>query len=627
MHARKGKAKLASLGAGTDFQDWQKQCPHRYALTEITDRETFGQMCPQKRPLMARIKLFVTLLGTLLGFAAVGFLLNAALTPRPVHMVSAAHPLASEAGMEMLERGGTAVDAAIAVQLVLTLVEPQSSGIGGGAFLVYWNDVTKRVETWDGRETAPAHVTPSHFVKADGTRMSFFEAVVGGHAVGVPGVVAMLADAHKEHGRLDWDELFEPAIRLAEGGFDVTPRLNKLINWSPALPRMPVVSSYFFKPDEKGEEGNPVPLEIGSRLFNPAYAKTLRTLASKGPRAFYEGDIAQQILAAVNNAPVNPGGMTAQDLADYKPVKRDPVCAPYRKFTICGAPPPTSGSTTVLQILGLLESFYMPNAEPHSADAIHLISEASRLAYADRNMYLADPDFVDVPLDGLLDRAYLRLRSRLIHPDGTSSPEPLTAGRPAGSDASLAPASPKPAHSTSHFSIRDRWGNAVSMTTSIEAPFGSHLMAGGFMLNNQLTDFSFAAEKDGKPIANRADAGKRPRSSMSPMIVLDENGEFYAAIGSPGGSRIIAFVAQTLIGVLDWNMTMQDAINMPRHVHRNTTLELEESTYLETLAQSLRARGHTVEVKEITSGLHGVKVVKDGLEGGADPRREGVVLD
>jgi len=576
---------------------------------------------------MERIKLFLTLAGALVGFAAVGLLLNAALTPRPVHMVSAAHPLASEAGLEMLEQGGSAVDAAIAVQLVLTLVEPQSSGIGGGAFLVYWNEDTRQVETWDGRETAPASVTPTHFLKPDGTPMSFFEAVVGGHAVGVPGVVALMADAHAEHGRLEWAELFEPAIRLAEGGFAVTPRLNRLINWSPALPRMPVVSDYFFQPGVADEAGNPVPLAVGTILRNPDYARSLQLIAEQGPDAFYRGEIAEEILETIANAPVNPGGMTAEDLAGYNAIKRDPVCAPYRVYTLCGAPPPTSGSTTVIQILGLLESFYMQNAEPQSADAIHLISEASRLAYADRNLYLADPDFVDVPLDGMVDRSYLRLRSRLIHPDKTSSGEPLEAGRPAGSSASFAPAAPKPAHSTSHFVVRDDWGNVVSMTTSIEAPFGSHLMAGGFLLNNQLTDFSFRPVNDGKPVANRAEAGKRPRSSMSPMIVLDENGDFYAAIGSPGGSRIIAFVAQSLIGILDWDMSVQEAIDMPRHVHRNTTLELEEDTFIATLADGLRARGHTVEVKEITSGLHGLRVVGDALEGGADPRREGVVLD
>lgn len=576
---------------------------------------------------MARAQLFFTLIGSLFGFATIGYLMSAVLTPQTKHMVSAAHPLASAAGLEMLEQGGSAIDAAIAVQLVLTLVEPQSSGIGGGAFLVYWNEDKRKVETWDGRETAPASVTPRHFLKSDGTPMSFFEAVVGGHAVGVPGVVAMLADAHDEQGRLPWADLFAPAIRLAEDGFEVTPRLNKLINWSPALPRLPVVSEYFFKPGEKDEDGNPVPLDVGMVLANPAYAKTLRMLAEQGPRAFYEGDIATEILAAVNNAPINPGGMTAADLAAYKPVKREPVCAPYRIYTVCGAPPPTSGGTTVLQILGLLESFYMQNAEPQSADAIHLISEASRLAYADRNLYLADPDFVDVPLEGMLDRSYLRLRSRQIHPDQTSSKEPLPAGRPAGSSASYVPADPKPAHSTSHFVVRDDWGHVVSMTTSIEAPFGSHMMAGGFLLNNQLTDFSFRPARDGRAIANRPEAGKRPRSSMSPMIVLDENGDFYAAIGSPGGSRIIAFVAQSLIGILDWDMSVQEAIDMPRHVHRNTTLELEENTYIGTLADGLRARGHTVEVKEITSGLHGLRVVGDDLEGGADPRREGVVLD
>jgi len=587
-----------------------------------------GCSCPVfKAPPMPRFKLVVTLVGAISAGAVVAVWLVLALTPRPPHMVSAAHPLASAAGLDMLERGGSAVDAAIAVQLVLTLVEPQSSGIGGGAFLVYWDDETRTIETWDGRETAPAAVTPRHFLTADGSRMGFMEAVVGGHAVGVPGVMAMLAAAHAEHGKLAWATLFEPAIALAEGGFAVTPRLHKLINWSPALPRLPATRAYFFTAATSASSSDaPEPLPVGAVLRNPAYADTLRTLAAQGPDAFYTGKIADTILRTVNAAPVNPGAMTAADLAGYEARKRAAICHPYRRYTVCGAPPPTSGGTTVLQILGLLEAFDMAALEPLSADAVHLISEASRLAYADRNLYLADPDFVDVPVEGLLDPAYLRQRSRLIDPHATTAQEPWPAGTPAGFEASWAPQAPKPAHATSHFSVRDGWGNAVSMTTSIEAPFGSHLMAGGFLLNNQLTDFSFEPVRDGKPVANRAQAGKRPRSSMAPIIVLDENGDFYAAIGSPGGSRIIAFVAQSLIGLLDWDMTMQQAITMPRHVHRNTVLELEEGTALAALANELRARGHTVEVKEITSGLHGIRVVGGRLEGGADPRREGVVV-
>lgn len=575
---------------------------------------------------MARLRLLLVLIGVLVGFGAIGTLLSLALTPRPVHMISAAHPLAAEAGLEMLERGGSAVDAMIATQLVLTLVEPQSSGIGGGAFLVYWNEDERKVETYDGRETAPASVTPEHFLQDDGTPMRFFDAVVGGRSVGVPGVVALMWKAHQEHGRLPWAELFEPAIRHAEEGFEVTPRLNKLIGWSPALPLMPATSTYFFKEGETDADGKPVPLPVGHILRNPDYARSLRTLAEGGRDAFYEGPVGEAILRAVNNAPVSPGVMTHEDLASYEAVKREPVCADYRRYEVCGAPPPTSGGTTVLQILGLLESFYMADAEPSSAGAVHLISEASRLAYADRDLYLADPDFVDVPVAGLIDRAYLRLRARRIHPDRAVTSDPLRPGRPRGADSAMAPMGPNPAHSTSHFSIVDRWGNAVSITTSIEAPFGSHLMAGGFMLNNQLTDFSFEPVRNGKPVANRPEAGKRPRSSMSPMIVLDDEGGFYAAVGSPGGSRIIAFVAQTLVGVLDWNLTMQEAIDLPRHVHRNTVLELEEGTGLETIADELRERGHVVEVREITSGLHGIRVVGDKLEGGADPRREGVVL-
>ena len=573
-----------------------------------------------RRPL-----LFLVLVGTLLGFAALGLGLAALFPPRPVHMVSAAHPLASQAGLEILERGGSAVDAAIAVQLVLTLVEPQSSGIGGGAFLVHWDGVRRTVETWDGRETAPAAVTPAHFLKEDGTAMSFREAAIGGHAVGVPGVVALMWDAHRAHGRLAWADLFAPAIRLADTGFAVTPRLNALIAWSTALPLMPA-GDYFLTSGPADADGAPIPLPVGTILKNPDYAATLRLLAREGPRAFYEGEIAQAILRAVREAPVNPGLMTAGDLAGYRAIRREPVCAPYRRFTVCGAPPPTSGGVTVLQILGLLERFSMAQARPGSLAAVHLVSEASRLAYADRDRYLADPDFVAVPVAGLLDTDYLRARSGTIDPDEAAGPAPLAAGRPPGAGRALAPGSDGRTHSTTHLAVVDRWGNAVSMTSSIEAPFGSHLMAGGFLLNNQLTDFSFEPDRDGLPVANRPQGNKRPRSSMAPTIVLDESGDFLAAVGSPGGSRIIAFVAQTLIGLLDWEMSMQAAIDMPRHVHRNTVLELEAGTALETLAPALRQRGHTVEVRELTSGLHGIRSVAGGLEGGADPRREGVVL-
>lgn len=574
-------------------------------------------------------RLVLRLTAALLSIALAAVVLGALLAPRPVHMVSAAHPLAAQAGLEMLEEGGSAVDAAIAVQLVLTLVEPQSSGIGGGAFLVHWDAARKRIETWDGRETAPAAVTPGHFLKSDGTPMSFREAAIGGRAVGVPGVVALMWEAHQAHGRLPWARLFAPAIRLAEEGFAVTPRLNKLIAWSPVLPEMPA-ASLFFVDGETGPDGRPVPLPVGSILRNPDYAATLRLLARQGPKAFYEGEIAQAILDSVRNAPVNPGAMTAEDLKRYRAIKRDPVCAPYRRFTVCSAPPPTSGGVTVLQILGLLERFYMAEAAPLSAGAIHLISEASRLAYADRDRYIADPDFVDVPVSGLLDRVYLRQRARRIHPDKAGRGrhgDALDPGMPPGADQAHATGNPGRAHSTTHFSIVDRWGNAVSMTSSIEAPFGSHLMAGGFMLNNQLTDFSFLPEKDGRPVANRPEPGKRPRSSMAPSIVLDDQGAFHAAVGSPGGSRIIAFVAQTLVGLLDWSMSMQEAISMPRHVHRNTVLELEKGTALEVLAPALRARGHKVAVRELVSGLHGIRRLPDGtLDGGADPRREGVVL-
>ncbi len=544
------------------------------------------------------------------------------------YMVSAAHPEAARAGREILAAGGSAVDAAIAVQLVLTLVEPQSSGIGGGAYMLHWKDGDRQLTVYDGRETAPTGATPELFLDEAGKPHSFFDSVVTGQSVGVPGVVAMLHLAHEEQGTLPWARLFEPALRLAEDGFTLSPRLNMWIDWSPALPNLPWSRAYFFTETEDGEA---VPLAAGTLLRNPAYATTLRLLAEQGPEAFYKGDIAKAIVAMVQNAPTRPGTLSLADMAAYKAIKREPLCLAYRVYSVCGMPPSSSGGLTSLQILGILENFEMGNLEPGSLEAVHLITEASRLAYADRDLYIGDPGFVDVPAAAMLDESYLASRARTISTQ--SSMGPANAGRPAATDQAgalrnspYAPNVSRARPSTSHFSIVDGQGNVVSMTTSVEAPFGSHLMVGGFFLNNQLTDFSFLPVVDGKPVANAVAPGKRPRSSMSPTLVFDEEGEFYAAVGSPGGSRIIAYVAQTLIGLLDHGLTMQAAIDQPRHVTRNGPLEIEAGTALVELEEALRALGHQVSVGPITSGLHGIRRTANGLEGGADPRREGVVL-
>jgi gamma-glutamyltranspeptidase/glutathione hydrolase len=544
------------------------------------------------------------------------------------YMVSAAHPEAAKAGHDMLAAGGSAVDAAIAVQLVLTLVEPQSSGIGGGAYMLHWDERARQLVAYDGRETAPTGATPELFLDEAGKPRSFFDAVVTGQSVGVPGVLAMLYLAHQEHGLLPWAQLFEPAIRLAEEGFTVTPRLNMMIGWSPALPRLPWSRAYFFT-EAEGEE--PTPLAVGTRLKNPAYAATLRAIAQQGPDAFYKGEIAQAIVAMVQNAPVRPGTLTLADMASYAPVKREAVCLAYRAYSVCGMPPSSSGGLTSLQILGILENFDMSALAPGSVEAIHLVTEASRLAYADRDLYIGDTDFVDVPVAAMLDESYLASRARQI--DTGHSLGRASAGQPAATsqagalqDSPYAPNVSRSRPSTSHFSIVDGQGNAVSMTTSVEAPFGSHLMVGGFFLNNQLTDFSFLPVVDGRPVANAVAPGKRPRSSMSPTLIFDEEGDFYAAIGSPGGSRIIAYVSQTIVGLLDYGLSMQAAINQPRHVDRNGPLEIEAGTALVDLEPALTALGHQVTIKPITSGLHGVRRTSTGLEGGADPRREGVVL-
>jgi len=530
-------------------------------------------------------------------------------------MVVAAHPLAAEAGREMLRAGGTALDAAIAAQTMLNLVEPQSSGIGGGAFLLYWDAATETLLTYDGREAAPGAATPERFLDDDGARLDFGDASTGGLAVGVPGLVRMLEMAHRAHGRLDWAGLFQPAISQARAGFQVTERLNGLLRRAGAERFSSTARAYFF--DDSGMQHPP-----GHRLRNPALAETLERVAAEGADRFYRGPIARDIVETVRTARRNPGDMTLVDLADYRAKARAPVCGLYRGYRVCGMPPPTSGGLTVLQVLMMLERFDLGD-EPLNARALHLIAEAQRLAYADRAKYMADADFVDVP-KGLIDPAYLRARSDLISlvraMDRAEAGEPPDSAGLFGSDTDIE----QPG--TSHISIIDAEGNVASMTSSIERAFGSGLMVRGFLLNNQLTDFSFRpTDREGRPIANRVEAGKRPRSSMAPTIAFAE-GEPAIVTGSPGGSRIIPYVLKSLIAAIDWGLDAQEAVSLPNFGSRGGPLALEGGHDWSDQASRLRALGHELRGTAMTSGIHMI-IARDGvLEGGADPRRDGVAL-
>ncbi len=541
--------------------------------------------------------------------------------------VATAHPLASAAGVEMLQAGGSAVDAAVAVQLVLTLVEPQSSGIGGGAFLLHYDG--QRTVAYDGRETAPSAADENLFSKPDGTPMAFAEAVAGGRAVGVPGTLRLLEMAHGDYGRLPWARLFAPAIRLAEDGFPVGHRLHTLLAADPHLSRDPVAKAYFHDRDGR-------PLPVGSRLRNPELAALLRHLADEGVRAFYEGDIAQAMVDKVRQHPDNPGTLSRADLAAYRAIRRAPLCSVYapkaaqppRRYRICGFPPPGSGALAMAQILGLLERTPAPTLSFADPLWLHYYSEASRLAFADRAQYLADPDFVRPPAgdwQSLLAPAYLDARARLI---GTHSQGIAPAGSPAGEPLAFAPMPEQPEYGTSHLSIIDPYGNALAMTTTIEDAFGARQMVKGFLLNNELTDFSFTAvDGQGRPVANHLAPGKRPRSSMSPTLVFDDDSnELLLSGGSPGGAMIIHYTTKLLYALFNWRMTPQQAIDLANFGSLNGPTLLEENRFAPEFVEALKNRGHQVREINLNSGLQAIDKTADGYRGGADRRREGRVM-
>ena len=529
-------------------------------------------------------------------------------------MVAAANPHAVEAGAEVLSRGGTAADALVAVQAMLGLVEPQSSGLGGGAFLVWYDAASGEVTTLDGRETAPLAVTPRLFQDENGEPLKFFDAVVGGLSVGTPGTPALMAEAHARWGNQDWAGLLAPAAELARAGFAVSPRLAGLVaDDVERLSRSADTAAYFL-PDG-------APIKASALLRNPAYAETLRAFAEQGPAVFYGGEIGKQIVAAVQGAD-KPGVLSEMDLAIYQVKERPAVCAPYRGHEVCGMGPPSSGAVAVGQVLGLLEGFDL-SAGPQDAEVLRLIGDASRLAFADRGRYLAESDFVPVPVTGLLDPAYLKARAEVLQGDD-ALPE-VSPGTPEFDHAlNWADDQAIELPSTSHVSIVDAQGNVASMTTTIENGFGSRVMAAGFLLNNELTDFSFKSHADGVPIANRIEPGKRPRSSMAPTIVL-KDGAPVLVVGSPGGSRIIGYVAGAIIAHLDWGMDVQQAVAAPHAVNRFGTYDLEEGSAIEAVAGSLQDMGFETNLRALTSGLHMIEIADD-LRGGADPRREGIAL-
>ena len=540
----------------------------------------------------------------------------ATVAPADSPFVIAANPLAAQAGLNVLKRGGSAVDAAVAVQAMLSLVEPQSSGVGGGAFMTYYDGASGKITVYDGREVAPAQATPGLFLDSNGQPLPFTTAVVSGRATGVPGAVKMLGLAHDEHGKLPWSSLLGDAEHAADEGFIVSPRLARMIHADFAENHAPDVIAYFSKPDG-------TLLNAGDRLVNKVYAEFLRRLAAQGPAALYTGSTAAKIVARTHAAPL-AGSMTMADLANYRPIKREPVCGPFRVYLLCAPPPPSSG-VGLIELMMMLDRTDIASRGPNDPQGWYEFAEASRLMYADRDKYVGDPAFVTVPVAGLIDPAYVSQRAALI---GATAGPPPSAGVPAGAlvtagtDRTLEPTG------TSHFIVRDAVGNVVSMTTTVESIFGTGRMVDGFFLHNQLTDFSFApTDERGRPVANAVAAGKRPRSSMVPSILLTRDGKFAGAIGSAGGNSILAFVAKSLVASVDWNLPMPEALGAPNLVARGKNFQGEVSKFSPEVLEGLRRRGIDLQPGQgEDSGLTGV-LIRDGrVDGGADPRREGVVL-
>ncbi|HEX2560240.1 gamma-glutamyltransferase [Phenylobacterium sp.] len=532
----------------------------------------------------------------------------------PRAMVAAANPMAVDAGLKVLRAGGSAVDAAVAVQAVLGLVEPQSSGLGGGAFMTYYDARSRQVTAFDGREIAPAGAGPDMFLDETGKPLNFREAVLSGRSTGVPGAVAMLAMAHERHGKLPWRRLFTEAERLADQGFPVPNRMAAAAASAAPQAGTPDARAYFTKPDG-------TKIQAGETWRNPAYAATVRKIAAEGPKALLEGTIAEAIVAKVAEGP-RPGSMTLADLKAYRPKAGPALCRPYRVWIVC-TPDAPSGGPAVLEGLGILEQTRIADLGPADAEGWYLLSQASRLMYADRDRYIGDPAFVQVPVEGLLAKDYLAQRAAQIGERAGPAPAP---GQPKGAPTFAADATLEPA-GTTHFVVVDAAGNVVSMTTTVESVFGSGRMVGGFFLNNQLTDFSFSPRnRDGTPAANAVAPRKRPRSSMAPAIVLDKDGQFVLAAGSPGGPAILAYNLKTLVGVLDWELPVQQAIDLPNLVARGESYGAEVDKFAPGVVQGLAAKGVTLRGGGAAegSGLHGVQATPAGLIGGADPRREGV---
>ena len=532
-------------------------------------------------------------------------------------MVVTANSQASVVAGKILAKGGTAVDAMISAQLVLGLVEPESSGLGGGAFLVYFDNKKKEVITLDGRETAPLLVKEDLFQDSKGNPLKFFDAVVGGKSVGTPGTPALLEEAYKRWGKTKWSLLFKDAIYLSKNGFVISKKLSSSITRSKnSLSKFKNTKKYFLP--------NNVPLRAGSIHINKNYADTLKAFENTGAKVFYNGEISNDIISTVNNVKINPGNLSHKDLLNYKVIERKPVCSKYRNYEICGMGPPSSGALTISQILGMIEQYNISELGPSNPDTWRIIGDASRLAFADRALYIADTDFVNVPIKELTDQNYINKRANFLN--SKNKIEKVKAGNLISkSSLNWIEGISLELPSTSHISIVDKYGNALSMTTTIENGFGSRLMTNsGFLLNNELTDFSFKSFKNGKKIANSIAPGKRPRSSMAPTIILKNNKPVYI-LGSPGGSNIIGYVINAVVSLIDWKMNVQEAASIPHGINKYGTYYLEKNTFLSELRPSLEAMNYKVKLKEFSSGLN-IILINDKLYGGSDHRREGIAI-